>query len=90
VRIGDAGAEKTVPESPGFQADVEPPSDGQGHRERPLSLAWITDEMVTDTQRVWSAEYGRVVTEKEAIEILMNVRRLAEVLLGAYLKGGDL
>lgn len=38
---------------------------------------------IAEARRVWSKAYGRVISEEEAIEILMNVRRLAEVLLRA-------
>ena len=48
--------------------------------ERPLSLAWITDAMVAETMAVWSEAWGRPVGEDEAMEILVNVRRLGEVL----------
>ena len=47
---------------------------------RPSALQWLTDDRVTEAQRVWSRAYGRIISEDEAIEILMNVRRLAEVL----------
>jgi len=40
-------------------------------------------ERVAETRRVWSMAYGRVISEDEAVEILTNVRRLAEVLLRA-------
>lgn len=48
---------------------------------RALSMAWISDELIRDTQRVWSPRYGRDLSEDEAVEILMNVKRLAELLL---------
>ncbi len=48
---------------------------------RPLSMAWITDELVDETRRVWSPEYGRVLSADEAVEILMNVKRFAELLM---------
>jgi hypothetical protein len=48
---------------------------------RPLSEAWITDDLVLYTQRVWSKAYGRVISPDEAVEILLNVKRLAEVLM---------
>ena len=51
--------------------------------ERPLSTQWLSDERIAEARRVWSKAYGRVISEEEAIEILMNVRRLAEVLLQA-------
>ena len=48
---------------------------------RPLSVPWLSDERIAETRRVWSKAYGRVISEEEAMEILTNVRRLAEVLL---------
>ena len=48
---------------------------------RPLSTQWLSDERIAETRRVWSKAYGRVISEDEAVEILTNVRRLAEVLL---------
>ena len=50
---------------------------------RPLSTQWLSDERIAEARRVWSKAYGRVISADEAIEILMNVRRLAEVLLTA-------
>ncbi len=48
---------------------------------RPLSLAWVSDELIAETQRLWSVRYGRAVAVDEAIEILHNVKRFAEMLL---------
>ena len=50
---------------------------------RPPGAAWITDEAIADTRRVWSPYYGRELTEAEAVEILMTVRNLADVLVQA-------
>ena len=50
---------------------------------RPLSMAWITDDLLAETRRVWSKAEGRVIADEEAIEILMNVRRFAETMLRA-------
>ena len=47
----------------------------------PISANWLTEERIAETRRVWSKAYGRVISQQEAIEILNNVRRLAEVLL---------
>ncbi len=47
---------------------------------RPLSTQGLSDERIAEARRVWSRAYGRVISEDEAIAILMNVRRLAEVL----------
>ena len=44
---------------------------------------WITDELFAETRRVWSKAYGRTITDEEVVEILVNVRRLAEALLHA-------
>ncbi len=49
--------------------------------QRPLSLAWISDELLEETRRVWSKAYGRVLSAEEAVEILMNVKAVAEVLV---------
>lgn len=49
--------------------------------ERPLSTQWLSDERIAEARRVWSQAYGRVISADEAIEILSNVRRLAEILL---------
>lgn len=48
---------------------------------RPFSQAWITDALIEKTRRVWSKVYGRVVTAEEAVEILVNVKRFAELLV---------
>jgi hypothetical protein len=52
-----------------------------GVPDRPLSLAWMTDELIAETQRVWSPHYGRDLTTEEAVEILRNVKRFADVLM---------
>jgi len=43
----------------------------------------MSDELIADTRRVWSAAYGRVISNDEAVEILNNVRRFADVMLRA-------
>jgi len=43
----------------------------------------LSEERIAEARRVWSKAYGRVLRDDEAIEIVMNVRRLAEVLLRA-------
>jgi hypothetical protein len=50
---------------------------------RALGAEWMSDELIADTRRVWSAAYGRVISTDEAVEILNNVRRLADVMLRA-------
>ena len=79
---------ENCPESTGFLAPVEQPEGDRGAASRaPLSGAWMTDARVEQTRRVWSKAYGRVVTAEEAVEILMNVRRLATVLVEASREG---
>lgn len=48
---------------------------------RPLSLAWVSDELIAETRQLWSARYEREISVEEAIEILQNVKRFAEMLL---------
>ena len=65
---------------------IQTVDDGQGadsSPKRPSSMAWMTDELLDDTRRVWSKAYGRVISADEAVEILTNVKRFAEVLLKA-------
>ena len=57
---------------------------GLQRRVRPLSMAWISDELLANTIDVWSEAYGRPISEDEAVEMLMNVKRLGEVLLKAW------
>jgi len=37
--------------------------------------------LLAETIDVWSENYDRPISEEEAVEILMNVKRLGEVLL---------
>lgn len=64
----------TQPDGAGCTADEE-------RTLKPLSLAWMTDELIGRTRTVWSRAYGRPLSEAEAIEILSNVRRFAEVTI---------
>ena len=74
----------SLPHMAGF-----PPPDGHTGCDpesvgvRPLSIEWLSDERIAEARRVWSKAYGRVISEDEVVEILTNVRRLAEVLLRA-------
>lgn len=54
---------------------------------RPLSEAWITDELIAETRRVWSRHLGRSVSDDEAIEMLVNVRNAALAILRANQSG---
>ena len=73
--------------SAGLRPEIRP--DGgvsEGAPDRPLSAAWVSEKLLAKTKRVWSRNYGRPVDTDEAVEILTNVRRLAEALVKA--KGG--
>ena len=48
---------------------------------RPLSLSWMTDEMLEATRQLWSQRYERDLSTEEAVEILQNIKRFAEMLL---------
>lgn len=74
---------KIPPESTGLTHPDEEGVTGLKRDRRPLSMAWISDELLVKTIDVWSRNYGRPISEDEAVEILMNVKRFAEVLLEA-------
>lgn len=50
---------------------------------RTPSTAWITDEWIERSIDVWSKVYGRPISEDEAVEILVNLKRLIDVMLKA-------
>ena len=50
---------------------------------RPMTAAWVSDSLLARTIDVWSKAYGRRMTTQEAMEILMNIKRLGELLLRA-------
>lgn len=50
-----------------------------GKRESGRVPKWMTPELIQQTVRVWSAEIGRHIAEREAVEILRSVKRLAEI-----------
>ena len=75
-------SQKCIPHMAGLSSPDEPGlCDPPVPVRRPLSLAWVSDDAIAETQRLWSARYGREVPEDEAIEILRNVKRFAEMLL---------
>jgi uncharacterized protein YktA (UPF0223 family) len=69
------------PETPSSQSNGAGWAADEEGTLRPLSLAWMTEELIDRTQAVWSRAYGRDVSEAEAVEILSNVRRFAEVVI---------
>jgi len=53
----------------------------------PLSAEWISEELLFETRNIWSQAYKRVISIDEAIEILMNVKRVAEVFIRIHKEG---
>ena len=51
------------------------------------SPAWVSEDLLAETRRVWSQAYDREIDQFEALEILGNVRRLGEVLWKARQTG---
>ena len=41
---------------------------------------WVTAELIAETKQIWQEHYGRTLTDHEAIEILLNVDSLFDVL----------
>jgi hypothetical protein len=73
---------KNISNLAGLSVEIKPPVNapkiGSGD---PMPRSWISDELVEETRIVWARAYGRDVSDDEAMEILMNVKRLAEALL---------
>lgn len=77
-----------LPEDARFHGETEHHVGSHGAA-RPYSLAWISDVLIEDTLRVWSQHYRRRLSQEEAVDILMNVKRLAETLLAAAGEGDE-
>jgi hypothetical protein len=71
----------------GLSAPPEPPVEDS--KTGALSRSWITPELLQETCAVWSRAYGRPVSEDEAMQILHNVKRLAEVLINVQRERRD-
>ncbi len=81
---------RSRPESPGFPGEIEQHEGGRrASSEVPLSAGWITEDLLRETRQVFTNAYGRVVTAEEAVEILMNIRRLACALIKAKTGGEE-
>lgn len=83
-----ANAADLLPEQTGLSSPNTAHMNGTTSGRRPLSTAWITDELLEQTRRVWSSYLGRDVSEDEAVEMLTNVRNLTLALLAA-MEDGD-
>lgn len=56
------------------------PSANQETRTEPATPSWITEPLIVETKAVWSPKYGRLLTTREAIEILLTFGRLLDAL----------
>lgn len=65
----------------GLQREPEPSVSRDGPR--PLSMDWITDDLLRATLAAWSPRYEQPLNADDAVEILMNVKRFSEALLGS-------
>ena len=69
-------------ETTGFPGENEPDYHVPGAAQERLPLpAWVSDELFAETVEVWSEVYRRPISGEEAVEILVNVKRLGEALL---------
>lgn len=69
----------------GLQGEPEPSVSPDGPR--PLSMDWITDDLLRATLAAWSPRYEQPLDADDAVEILMNVKRFSEALLGSRKDG---
>lgn len=47
---------------------------------------WVSPGLMTRTQEVWARRLGRPISSAEAIEMLVNVKRLAEIFIDQALQ----
>lgn len=58
------------------QPDLEPPHDAGQVR----APGWVTEALIADTIQTWQPYYDTPLTEQDAIEMLVNVGRLFDML----------
>ena len=46
----------------------------------PGAPSWITSELIAETIRVWQPKYQKPLSPDDAVEILVNVGRLLEII----------
>lgn len=83
ARPGRSDSSVNAADSTGLPGQIMALTEGVGRDWRPLSTAWMTEELVAYTRRVWSAYLGHPVTEAEAVEMLTNVRNVAMAIMAA-------
>jgi len=59
---------------------VPPEIEHDPDENRPMAMYWMTDELLDETVRVWSGIYGRNISQKEAVEILRNMKNFYELV----------
>ncbi len=74
------------PEPAGHSLNVEAQCDLTGGN-GPLETEWITEDLVVRTQEVWREYLKRDVDREEAIEMLLNVQRVAQAFYLASMEG---
>lgn len=63
------------PELTGCSGEVEQ------HVHVPMSMDWISDDLLLKTINVWSKSYGHPISADDAVEILGNVKQFVEILM---------
>ncbi len=64
------------------EAQCDQPSDSTG----PLESEWITEDLIARTQEVWGRYLEREIEREEAVEMLLNVQRIALVFYQASME----
>ena len=72
---------KKQEELPGQSLNTMAQCDSFDGDRTPLNVEWITEELLTRTRNVWGRYLGREVSKEEAMEMVMNVKRIADAFL---------
>ncbi len=85
----DAPVQRSSPQSQeltGQSLNVEAQCD-QPSGNGPLATQWMSEALIARTQDVWGRYLEREVDRDEAVEILLNVKRIAMVFHDARQEG---
>ncbi len=69
------------PEPTGQSLNLEAQCDSFDGDRTPLNMEWITEELLARTQDVWGRYLQRHVSKEEAMEMLTNIKRIADAFL---------
>ena len=72
---------KIIQELPGQSLNAMAQCDPFDGDRTPLNVEWITEELLARTRDVWGRYLGRNVSKEEAMDMVMNVRRIASAFL---------